>query len=180
MQIETTPIAGLLTIVPKIFPDERGFFFESYNAARFKELGVDLAWRQDNHVKSVKNTLRGLHFQRGVGQAKLVRCIRGAVWDVAVDIRPDSPTLGQWFAIELTEENKAMFFVPVGFAHGYAVLSDVAEVLYKCTNLYDPALESGFRWNDPQVGVKWPVAEPILSQRDLTSPSFQDCLKSLK
>lgn len=180
MHVETTRIPGLLIIQPKIFTDDRGFFFESYNAARFHEIGLDLVWGQDNHAKSVQNTVRGLHFQRGEGQAKLIRCIRGAIWDVAVDIRPDSPTLGQWFAMELTEENKTMFYIPVGFAHGYAVLSDVGEVIYKCTNLYDPALETGFRWNDPEVGVKWPVAEPILSKRDQTSQTFQECLNNIR
>lgn len=180
MQIEKTPLDGLLIVHPKVFNDNRGFFFESYNAEEFKKLGIDVPWVQDNHARSVRDTVRGLHFQRGRGQDKLIRCIRGSVWDVAVDIRPDSPTLGQWFGLELTEENKTMLFVPVGFAHGYAVLSDEAEVVYKCSNVYDAKLESGFRWNDPQVGVRWPVEEPILSQRDLTSPSFAECIASLR
>lgn len=180
MQVETTPLEGLRIIHPRVFDDNRGFFFESYNAERFREAGIDIDWVQDNHARSVRDTVRGLHFQRGRGQDKLVRCVRGRVWDVAVDIRPDSPTLGQWYGLELTEENKTMFFVPVGFAHGYAVLSDEAEVIYKCSNLYDAKLESGFRWNDPDVGVRWPVEEPILSQRDLTSPSFAECIASLR
>lgn len=179
MQIDKTPIAGLLVIHPKVFNDNRGFFMETYNEARFREHGIDLVWVQDNHARSVRNTVRGLHFQRGRGQDKLIRCIRGSIWDVAVDIRPDSPTLGQWYGLELSEENKTMFFVPVGFAHGYAVLSEEAEVVYKCSNLYDAKLETGFRWDDPQVGVQWPVSEPILSPRDLTSQSFQEYLETL-
>ena len=179
MKVEKGPLEGLLIIEPEVFEDSRGFFFESFNADRFKEHGIDLEWTQDNHVRSCRNTVRGLHFQRGRGQDKLIRCVRGRVWDVAVDIRPDSPTLGQWFGIELTEENMKMFLAPVGFAHGYAVLSDVAECLYKCSKVYDGKLEDGFRWNDPDVGVQWPVTDPILSERDLSSPSFKECMKSL-
>ncbi len=180
MQVEHGPIPGLLIITPKVWPDDRGFFYESFNAARFREHGIDLPWLQDNHVKSVGGTLRGLHFQRGEGQAKLVRCIRGRVWDVAVDIRPDSPTLGRWWGLELTPESFKTFFIPVGFAHGYAVLSDEAEVLYKCSRQYDPQLEDGFKWDDPEVGVKWPVAEPILSKRDINAQSFRECMAKLK
>jgi dTDP-4-dehydrorhamnose 3,5-epimerase len=178
MQVERTPIDDLLVITPKIFPDHRGFFFESYNENRFRENGIDLHWMQDNHVRSTKNTLRGLHFQRGKGQAKLVRCVRGRVWDVAVDIRPDSPTLGQWHAVELTEENKKMFLIPVGFAHGYAVLSDEAEALYKCSNVYDPELEDEILWNDPDIAVDWPISSPNLSERDLKAQSFKQYLES--
>lgn len=177
MKVERTPIEGLLIIEPRVFPDSRGFFFESYNEARFREAGIDLPWRQDNHAKSVRNTVRGLHFQWGKGQAKLVRCVRGAVWDVAVDIRPDSPTLGRWHGVELTEDNKRMFFIPVGFAHGYAVLSDVAETLYKCSEVYDPKLEDGMRWDDPELAVAWPVKEPILSERDIKAQSFREYLQ---
>lgn len=176
MKVEQGPLPGLLIVTPDVFPDDRGFFFESFNAARFRSHGIDLEWRQDNHVKSVRNTVRGLHFQRGEGQAKIVRCIRGRVWDVVVDIRLDSPTLGKWYGIELTPESFRQFFVPVGFAHGYAVLSDEAEVLYKCSREYDPKLETGFRWDDPDVAIEWPVAEPILSKRDCTSQSFQEYL----
>ncbi len=179
MKVEKGPLEGLLIIEPEVFEDSRGFFFESFNADRFREHGVDLDWTQDNHVRSCKNTVRGLHFQRGGGQDKLIRCVRGRVWDVAVDIRPDSPTLGQWFGIELTEQNMKMFLAPAGFAHGYAVLSGVAECLYKCSKVYDGELEDGFRWNDPEVGVEWPVTDPVLSERDLSSPSFKECMKSL-
>jgi dTDP-4-dehydrorhamnose 3,5-epimerase len=176
MQIEKTPLEGVLILHPRVFPDSRGFFFESYNEQCFRDLGLCRTWVQDNHSRSVKNTVRGLHFQIGRGQDKLIRCIRGVIWDVVVDIRPDSPTLGQWFGCDLSEENKLMLYIPVGFAHGYAVLSDEADVVYKCSNLYDPKLESGFRWNDPQVGVAWPVNDPILSPRDRTSQSFQQVL----
>ncbi|MEN6627067.1 MAG: dTDP-4-dehydrorhamnose 3,5-epimerase [Candidatus Sumerlaeia bacterium] len=180
MKVEQGPLPGLLIVTPDVFPDDRGFFFESFNAARFRSHGIDLEWRQDNHVKSVRNTVRGLHFQSGEGQAKIVRCIRGKVWDVVVDIRLDSPTLGKWYGIELTPESFRMFFVPVGFAHGYAVLSDEAEVLYKCSREYDPKLETGFRWDDPDVAIEWPVAEPVLSKRDCTSQSFQEYLAKAK
>lgn len=179
MKVETTPIGGLLIIQPDLFPDSRGFFFESYNEDRFAAAGITLAWKQDNHARSIKATLRGLHFQRGEGQAKLVRCVRGAVWDVAVDIRPGSPTLGQWFGLELTEENKLMFLVPTGFAHGYAVLSEEAEVLYKCSRVYDGKLEDGIAWDDPELAVQWPVAEPVLSARDLGNQSFRQYLEKL-
>ena len=179
MQVERTPIDGLLIISPKIFADHRGFFFESYNEESFGEAGIDVQWKQDNHVGSAKNAVRGLHFQRGKGQAKLVRCVKGRVWDVAVDIRPDSPTLGRWHAVELTDENRKMFFVPVGFAHGYAVLSDEAETLYKCSNVYDPETEDEILWNDPDLKVDWPVASPILSDRDRGAQTFKEYLKSL-
>jgi dTDP-4-dehydrorhamnose 3,5-epimerase len=168
-----------MILTPDIHRDHRGFFYESYNEIRFREVGIDLHWMQDNHVKSTRNTVRGLHFQRGKGQAKLVRCIRGRIWDVAVDIRPDSPTLGRWYAVELSEENKKMFFVPVGFAHGYAVLSDEAEALYKCSNVYDPRLEDGIVWNDPDAAVDWPVDSPILSERDQKAQTLTEYLKSL-
>jgi len=179
MQVERTPIDGLLIVTPTIHEDRRGFFYESYNEVRFREIGIDLVWLQDNHVKSAKNTVRGLHFQRGKGQAKIIRCTRGRVWDVAVDIRPDSPTLGQWHAVELSGDNKKMFFIPVGFAHGYAVLSDEAETLYKCSNVYDPKLEDGILWNDPDVAVDWPVASPILSDRDQNAQTLKQYLESI-
>ena len=180
MQVEKGPLEGLLIVTPQVFADDRGFFFESFNAERFAAHGIEVPFVQDNHVRSVQGTLRGLHFQRGVGQAKLVRCTAGRIWDVAVDIRPDSPTFERWFGIELTGESKQMFFVPVGFAHGYAVLSEWAEVLYKCSNVYVPELEYGFRWNDAAVGVDWKLeSPPLLSKRDVESPSFEDCMSVL-
>ncbi|OPZ09399.1 MAG: dTDP-4-dehydrorhamnose 3,5-epimerase [candidate division BRC1 bacterium ADurb.BinA292] len=176
MQLERTPIDGLLILRPKVFQDHRGFFLESYNERRFRELGIELPWVQDNHARSVKNTVRGLHFQRGAGQDKLLRCVRGRVWDVAVDLRPGSRTFGEWFGMELSEDNFAMLLIPAGFAHGYAVLSDVGEVIYKCSRVYDPALEDGVRWDDPRIGVQWPVAEPILSERDRTAQTLDEYL----
>lgn len=176
MLIEKTPLEGLLLIQPDVYADARGFFYECYNEVKFREAGLDLHWMQDNHAMSVRGTVRGLHFQHAPGQAKLVRCTRGRVWDVAVDIRPGSPTLGQWFADELSDENKTMLFIPVGFAHGYAVLSEEAEFQYKCTNIYDPKIEDGIRWNDPELGVPWPVAAPVLSVRDEQTQSFREYL----
>jgi dTDP-4-dehydrorhamnose 3,5-epimerase len=178
MQVETTPLDGLLVLTPKVFEDNRGFFFETYNEERFRQAGIHSHWAQDNHVRSAKNTVRGLHFQLGKGQAKLIRCILGRVWDVAVDIRRDSPTLGKWFGIELTAETKRMLYVPEGFAHGYTVLSDEADTLYKCSTVYDPALESEIRWNDPDLAIQWPVRSPVLSPRDVEARTFRDYLES--
>lgn len=176
MEIVTTPLEGLRIIRPRIFADRRGFFFESYNAHRFAEHGLDYRWVQDNHARSVRGTVRGLHFQRGPGQPKLVRCVRGRIWDVAVDIRPGSPTLGRWFGHELDEDRKDMLLVPAGFAHGYAVLSDEADVLYKCATIYDPQLEDGIDLYDPDLAVQWPIADPILSERDRSNQSFKQYL----
>lgn len=176
MKIERAPLEGLLILEPQVFADPRGFFYESYNEVKFREAGLDLHWRQDNHAKSIRGTVRGLHFQWGKGQAKLIRCVRGIVWDVAVDIRPGSPTLGRWHAVELSEENKQMFFIPAGFAHGYAVMSAEAETLYKCSEVYNPKLEDSIRWNDPEIGVAWPVENPILSERDQNAQTFQEYL----
>jgi len=168
-----TPLAGLYVLEPKVFTHDRGFFFESNNERDFRRAGLNTVWAQDNHARSVKNTLRGMHFQKGRGQAKLVRCPRGKIFDVAVDIRPDSATFGKWYGAELSEDNHRMLYVPEGFAHGYAVLSDVAESLYKCDSLYDPAIESEFTWNDPDVGIDWPVDEPVLSERDKNAKPFR-------
>lgn len=174
MKVTPTEIPDVLLIEPDVYRDERGFFLESYQRDRFREAGIECEFVQDNHARSVRRTLRGLHFQREPGQAKLVRATRGRVWDVAVDIRPESPTFAQWVGRELSEENHRMLFVPVGFAHGYAVLSDVAEFQYKCSWFYLPDEEAGFRWDDPDVAVRWPVAEPLLSERDRTSPSLRE------
>lgn len=174
-----TPLADLFVIEPKVFTDDRGFFFESYNERDFREAGIGYAWVQDNHARSVKNTLRGLHFQKGRGQAKLVRCTKGKIFDVAVDIRPASATFGRWHGVELSEENHRMLLIPEGFAHGYAVLTDIAESLYKCDSLYDPAIEDEFAWNDPDVGIEWPVADPILSERDRNAKPFRTLRKEI-
>jgi len=176
MQTHTTSIQGLLIIEPDIFQDERGWFFESFQEDKYRDLGILHPFAQDNHSYSSQNTLRGLHFQRSPGQAKLVRCTRGKIWDVAVDIRSGSPTLGQWFGVELSEENKKQFYIPVGFAHGFCVLSEEAEAQYKCSSVYNSETEDGIAWDDPDIGIQWPIANPILSERDKTNQSLQDYL----
>jgi len=155
-------------IEPKVFGDERGFFLETFQAERYKELaGIDLPFVQDNHSRSGKNVLRGLHFQKTKPQGKLVRVVRGEVFDVAVDIRKGSPTYGQWAGAILSEENKRQFWVPPGLAHGFVVLSDMADFEYKCTDYYDPSDEGCLMWNDPTVDIEWPEGiEPILSAKD--------------
>ncbi len=163
------PLKGLIIIEATVYKDERGFFMESYNLRDFKEAGLDITFVQDNHSKSKKGVLRGLHFQKNFPQGKLIRVIRGKIFDVAVDIRKDSPTFGKWYGIELSEENKLMFYIPEGFAHGFLVLSEEAEVLYKTTEYYHPEDEGGIIWNDPDIGIKWPlegISEIILSEKD--------------
>lgn len=174
--IEKTPIEGLVVVRPRVFRDARGFFAETYNRETFAAAGIDVEFKQDNHSLSSRGTLRGLHFQTAPGQAKMVRCTRGRIWDVAVDIRRDSPTFGKHHAVELTPDDMAMFFVPVGFAHGFLVLSEQAEVQYKCSNVYNPATESGIAWDDPELGVPWPLEgiEPLLSERDKGNQSFAE------
>ena len=166
MEVRATPLDGVAVIEPRVFPDDRGFFLESYSRKRFAEAGIDIEFVQDNHSRSVGNTLRGLHAQLETPQAKLVRVLRGAIFDVVVDIRRSSPTFRRWFAIELTHENFRQLFVPVGFAHGFCVLSDFAEIEYKCSDFYDPASEMHLAWNDASIGIDWPVDEPILSEKD--------------
>jgi dTDP-4-dehydrorhamnose 3,5-epimerase len=172
MHVEDLPLAGLKLVRPKVFGDSRGFFLETYNAPRYRAAGIDCAFAQDNHSRSVKNTLRGLHYQSHPGQAKLIRAASGRIFDVAVDIRPDSPTFGRWYGAYLDATEQAQMFIPVGFAHGFCVVSDMADVLYKTSNVYDAATECGFAWDDPDVGVSWPVTEPILSERDVNAESF--------
>ncbi len=177
MEIIRTPLEGLVVVQPKFFRDDRGWFVESYNRSRFKEIGIDLDFVQDNHSRSVFNTLRGLHFQSRPGQAKLIRCTLGKIWDVAVDIRPSSATFGQHYAVELSAENMTECFIPVGFAHGFYVLSQEAEVQYKCSHFYDAATEAGLAWDDPELQVPWPLQDglkPRLSKRDVTNPSFME------
>ncbi|MCS7201472.1 MAG: dTDP-4-dehydrorhamnose 3,5-epimerase [Dictyoglomus sp.] len=163
------PIKGLIIIEPTVYRDERGFFMETYNLKEFKELGLNVDFVQDNHSRSKKGVLRGLHFQRKYPQGKLIRVIRGRIFDVAVDIRKESATFGKWYGIELSEENKLMFYIPEGFAHGFLVLSEEAEVLYKTTEYYHPEDEGGIIWNDPDIGINWPleeIDEIILSEKD--------------
>ena len=157
-KITVTPcdIEGLYVIEPTVFKDERGYFVETYNQNDMKEAGLDMVFVQDNQSCSTKGVLRGLHFQKQFPQGKLVRVIKGSVYDVAVDLRSDSETYGKYYGIELTEENKKQFYIPQGFAHGFLVLSDVAEFCYKCTDFYHPGDEGGMAWNDPEIGIQWP------------------------
>ena len=179
MEVENTDLEGLKIIKPQVFKDERGFFFESYNIEKMKKAGIKTVFVQSNHSKSVKNTLRGLHFQIPPGgQVKLVRCSRGIIWDVAVDIRKGSSTFGKWFGIELSENNFKQFYIPIGFAHGFCVLSDVAEVQYECSAVYNKDLESGIMWNDPDLAVDWPVKKPLLSDRDTQNKLFAEFNKN--
>ena len=163
-----TSIEGVYIIEPMVFGDDRGYFMETYHAEEFKEAGLDLNFVQDNQSKSKKGVLRGLHFQYTKPQGKLVRALKGVVFDVAVDLRRNSPTYGKWEGILLSEENKKQFYVPEGFAHGFVVLSDDAEFTYKCTDFYDPEDEGGILWNDPSIAIDWPidVNEVILSEKD--------------
>ena len=169
LTVETTHIEGLKIITPRVFGDVRGYFMETYNEKDFHEAGINPVFVQDNQSSSLKNVLRGLHFQVKYPQDKLVRVISGEVFDVAVDIRPGSPTYGKWFGVILSAENKKQFFVPKGFAHGFLVLSDYAEFTYKCSDFYHPDDEGGLPYNDPKIGIEWPLppgTEPILSERD--------------
>lgn len=172
MEVVELPLAGAKLIRPRLFRDARGLLFESFSAERYRAAGMAESWVQDNHSLSRERTIRGLHYQSSPGQAKLVRVTRGRIFDVLVDIRPDSATFGKWLGQLLDAENHEQMYAPIGFAHGFAVLSDVAEVQYKVSSPYDAAHECAIRWNDPEIGVQWPVSEPILSQRDQVSESF--------
>jgi dTDP-4-dehydrorhamnose 3,5-epimerase len=174
-----TKLDGVALIEPVVHGDERGFMLESYARGEWAELGVDLDFVQHNHSRSSKGTLRGIHFQTSPGQAKLVRCARGAIIDVAVDLRRESPTYGEWEAHVLDDSTHRQLFVPVGFGHGFAVLSDVADVCYQVSSLYDPATEAGIAWDDPDVGVDWQVEEPLLSARDKKAPRLSEIADSL-
>jgi len=165
-------LSGLKLIQPTVFADERGFFLETYNEPRYRAAGIAVGFQQDNHSRSVQGTLRGLHYQSQPGQAKLVRVSVGRIWDVAVDIRPESSTFGRWHAVELNDQERQQLFVPVGFAHGFCVLSKFAEVQYKVSTPYDAATECGIAYSDPDLNVPWPVASPILSARDQQAESF--------
>lgn len=168
MNVITYDIDGPLILEPKVFGDERGFFMESWNATSFAEIGLDATFVQDNHSRSQKGVLRGMHFQNPAPQGKLVRVVRGAVFDAIVDLRRSSPTFGQWTGVMLSAENKRMFWVPEGFAHGFLTLEDDTDFLYKCTSAYLPQNEHSLAWNDPEVGIEWPLQgiEPTLSNKD--------------
>lgn len=180
MNIETTPLRDLLLIEPRVFGDERGFFFESWNQRTFKDAGIGVDFVQDNHSRSRQGILRGLHYQTEQTQGKLVRVVRGSVFDVAVDLRRGSPSFGHWYGIELSESNKRMLWVPPGFAHGFYVTSSEADFLYKCTELYHPASEVSLRWDDPAIGIDWPLVNgkaPQLSAKDAAGLTFDDAPK---
>jgi len=174
-----TRLDGTVLLEPQVHGDDRGFLVETFSAEAWRALGVDADFVQDNHSRSRAGILRGLHFQTVPGQAKLVRCLRGRIWDVAVDLRRGSPTYGQWEGYELDDDLHRQFYVPVGFAHGFCVLSDVADVHYKLSSLYDAETEAGIAWDDPQVGVEWPVTEPQVSQRDATAPRLAEIADDL-
>jgi dTDP-4-dehydrorhamnose 3,5-epimerase len=176
MNVIDTPLTGVKLIEPRVFGDERGFFLESWNARSFAEHGLDLDFVQDNHSRSARGVLRGLHYQLENPQGKLVRVTAGAVFDVAVDVRRASPHFGRWVGYELSEANKRMLWVPPGFAHGFAVLSESADFLYKCTQFYDGSNDRGIRWNDPAIGIAWPLAgiTPQLSGKDAAAPLLAD------
>lgn len=178
MNVTTTPLEGLLILEPKVFTDDRGYFFESYNKQVLgANAGYNTAFVQDNQARSVKNVLRGLHYQNlPLPQAKLIRVLEGSIWDVAVDIRKHSKTYKQWFGIELSAENKLQLLIPHGFAHGYAVLSDTSEVFYKCDNFYNKPAEGGIFYADPEIAVDWKInlADAIISGKDMKQPMFKD------
>lgn len=183
IKVKKTNIKDLVVIEPSVFGDARGYFMESYNKEEFHKAGLKMDFVQDNESKSGKGVLRGLHFQTKFSQGKLVRVTQGQVYDVAVDLREGSETYGQWAGVLLTEENKLMFYVPEGFAHGFLVVSDQAIFNYKCTNLYAPQYDGGIRWNDPDIGVKWPldlVGQPLLSEKDKQLPFLKDIKEQLR
>jgi dTDP-4-dehydrorhamnose 3,5-epimerase len=175
MKVIETSICGCVIIEPTVFGDERGFFLETFHAARYAEsAGINLPFIQDNHSRSSKGVLRGLHFQKTKPQGKLVRVVRGEVYDVAVDIRANSKTFGKWEAVTLSEQNKLQFWVPPGFAHGFVVLSDIADFEYKCTDFYDSTDEGSILWSDPDLGIQWPVQNPIVSAKDAVAKQLAD------
>ena len=174
MKIIETKLPGVLIIEPDIFGDSRGFFMETYHKERYGAAGMDAEFGQDNTSFSTNGTLRGLHFQYPHSQAKLVQVFMGEVFDVAVDIRKGSPAFGQWFGVTLSSDNKQQLFIPVGFAHGFCVLSETALFSYKCTEFYSPADERGILWSDPDIGIEWPVKDPLLSDKDEKYPRFKD------
>lgn len=180
MQRLETRLDGLVLLEPKVHGDERGFFIETFRADVAREHGVPTEFVQDNHSRSRQGTLRGIHFQTHPGQGKLVRVSRGRVLDVVVDLRRGSPTFGEWEGVELDDVGGAMLYIPVGFGHGFLVLSEVADFVYKCTNYYDPATEAGIRFDDPEVGIEWPSdVELLYSQRDAEAPTLADVKDSL-
>jgi dTDP-4-dehydrorhamnose 3,5-epimerase len=175
LNVIETPLPGVLLLEPRVFGDARGFFMETYNAGRFRELGIDATFVQDNHSRSAKGVVRGLHYQEPQPQGKLVRCPRGAIFDVAVDIRQGSPTFRQWYGHELSDANKLMLWIPPGFAHGFCALTDEADLVYKCTELFNAEGDRSLLWNDPDLGIAWPeIGSPSLSAKDANAPRLRD------
>lgn len=179
MKFLATELPGVIIIEPDVHRDERGFFLESYHAEKYREGGVDGVFVQDNHSRSVRGILRGLHMQLRRAQGKLVRVVDGEVYDVAVDVRQGSPTFGRWIGVTLSAENCRQVYIPEGFAHGFVVTSDAAEFEYKCTNFYDPGSELSIAWNDPEIGIEWPIASPTLSVKDRDAPRLSEVLDQL-
>jgi dTDP-4-dehydrorhamnose 3,5-epimerase len=173
-----TEIEGVVMIEPTVHGDERGFFVETFREQELDDLGIQSDFVQDNHSRSAKGVLRGIHMQRG--QAKLVRCARGSVWDVAVDLRPESPTYKRWEGYQLDDVSHLQLFIPAGFGHGFVVLSETADVIYRVSTYYDAELESGIAWDDPEVGIDWPVPDPVLSDRDRNAPRLADVAATLR
>jgi len=172
--VTQTSLPGVVIVEPRVFDDERGFFMESFNARDFADAGLPTSFVQDNHSRSTRGVLRGLHYQYPTWQGKLVRALVGEIFDVAVDIRQSSPHFGEWFGLTLSAENRKQLYVPPGFAHGFCVLSDVSEMVYKCTSLYVPADDAGVLWNDPSIGIEWPMKDPILSEKDSVAPALAE------
>lgn len=176
MKITPTPFDGILLIEPRCFQDERGFFLESYEQEKYRALGISENFVQDNHSRSMKNVLRGLHFTRNRPQAQIVTVMRGRIFDVVVDIRKNSPTFGKWFGIELNDEGPRQLYMAHGFAHGFCVLSDWADLHYKVSQRYDPNDDGGLRWNDSDVGIEWPVSTPVITERDRNHPFLRSII----
>lgn len=174
-----TSLPGMAVIEPEVHRDSRGFFLETFRAERLAKAGVVEEWVQDNHSRSTRGVVRGMHFSLGAGQAKLVRCARGAIVDVAVDIRRGSPTFGRWDSVRLDDVNLHAVYLPVGFAHGFIVVSEVADVIYKCSAYFDPDLERGFAWDDPDVGIRWPDVDAEVSERDLQAPRLREIVDQI-
>jgi dTDP-4-dehydrorhamnose 3,5-epimerase len=179
VKVLPTQLEGVVILEPDVHGDERGFLVETFRDNTWAEAGIGIDFVQENHSRSVKNTLRGIHFQTEPGQAKLVRSLRGRIWDVAVDLRRDSPTYRHWEGFELDDKTHRQVLVPVGFGHGFCVLSDEADVAYKLSSYFDPAAEAGIAWDDPEINIEWPVSEPLLSERDKTAPKLAEIADTL-
>lgn len=174
MNVIETRLDGVRILEPRVFADDRGFFMETFNRSRFSEHDLPLEWAQDNHSRSTRGVIRGLHYQLPSPQGKLVRAARGTVYDVAVDIRRGSPTFGEWVGVELSDENGRQLWIPPDFAHGFCVVSEIADVIYKCTTVWSGPDDRGIRWDDPTIGIDWPTTEPVLSEKDRRAPFLED------